>query len=900
MSEVKKIMVVSNTHWDREFRFSFEKTRHNLLRMLDTTLELLENDPSYQSFTMDGHTIMIEDYLEMRPERTEQVKRFIREGRLIVGPYYTLAEEFSIGHEALIRNLMFGRKLLDKYGAKHNTVAYTPSSWGQTGQYPQILADFGINKMMFYRGISHDEADAEYIWEAPDGTKMYASRFALYCRYNWYYQVHRAATRNRVWSKDYRWGEFKDTPYTRISGKVAGDASYDLKTPEIRFDPDVVKKAVEDMLKEEDGHFTTPIFLAMNGHDISVAAPSDTKLIKAVKEAFAGEIEVEQTDLEHFWAEAIPYIDNNPAIKTLVGERRSYLKKGKWTYLLPGTISSRTYLKQQDFAAYNALTYGAEPIAALAKALLGDGHEDYLGRGWAFLLSNHTHDANGGCAPDCVCEDMEYRYRKANDCADIVFDDCLADLAKNIDAGDLPDDAVQMMVYNPLPYERDVTVKVTADLPEQFRDGFGGEDTEVQILSADKSSIFMDSIWEVPTIMPSEHFTAYIKVKRVPACGYKVVTLRPASPKAEKPVSDGKTMENEYLRVSFNRNGTVNVTDKVTGKQYENLNYLSSQGEIGNAWKHVSPAEDKLFTSLHANAQIECIENGALSASFRVSYAFDVPKDCIETQNTETVSIPVTVVYTLQKNARALHIKVKLNNTAKDHWLRANFPTGIQTDYSYSDSHFDIVKRAVKIPDSTGWVEPAFGMQPLRTFACVEDGTDGFAVMPKGLYEYEVFEDTRMVLTLLRGCRIKQQVSEEKITVLDDEGILCLGEREFEYHLYFYHEDKAVLCNEAAKLYAGAQISLFGKSYGKLPKEASLVSLGNSKVHVSAIKPAEDGKGIILRLFNPTDEVQTVTLDFGVAYKDLCLCGMDEAKKEKTGNHLQIPHKKIITVYVEV
>ena len=162
-NNVKKIMVVSNTHWDREFRFSFEKTRHNLLRMLDTTLDILESDPAYHSFTMDGHTLMIEDYLTMRPEREPQVRKMIESGRLIIGPYYTLAEQFSIGHEALVRNLIYGRKLMDKYGAKYNTVAYTPSSWGQTGQYPQILADFGINKMMFYRGISHDEADAEYM-----------------------------------------------------------------------------------------------------------------------------------------------------------------------------------------------------------------------------------------------------------------------------------------------------------------------------------------------------------------------------------------------------------------------------------------------------------------------------------------------------------------------------------------------------------------------------------------------------------------------------------------------------------------------------------------------------------------------------------------------------------------
>lgn len=900
MSDVKKIMVVSNTHWDREFRFSFEKTRHNLLTMMDTTIDILESDPSYHSFTMDGHTLMIEDYLEMRPEREKQVKDLISSGRLIIGPYYTLAEEFSIGHESLVRNLIYGRKLLDKYGAEHNTVAYTPSSWGQTGQYPQILADFGINKMMFYRGISHDEADAEYIWEAPDGTKMYASRFALYCRYNWYYQVHRAATRGRVWSKDYIWGEFKDTPYIRISGDVAGDASYVLQNPEINYNAEVLKGAVKDMLKEEDGHFTTPIFLAMNGHDISVAAPSDTKVIKAVKEAFKGEIEVEQTDLEHFWEEAIPYIDKNPDIKTLVGERRSYLKKGKWTYLLPGTVSSRTYLKQQDFAAYNNLVYKAEPIASLSKAVLGDSHCDYLDRGWKFLLSNHTHDANGGCAPDCVCLDMEYRYRKANDCADIVFDDCLADIAKNIDGGDLPEDALQMIVYNPLAFKRDVIVKVTADLPEKFKDGFSGKDIEVQILDRSKSSIFMDNIWEVPTIMQSEHFSAYIKVKDVPACGYKVITLEPSSKSSQNGIFDGEALQNEYLRVNLNKNGTVNVTDKCSDREYKEVNYLSSQGEIGNAWKHVSPKEDKLFTSLDSAAKTEVLENGELSASVSVKYSFKVPKDCIDTQNTELVSIPVEVVYTLNKGEKSLGVKVKLNNTAKDHWLRANFPTGIKTEYSYSDSHFDIVKRAVKIPDSTGWVEPAFGMQPLRTFASVEDEKGGFAVMPEGLYEYEVFEDTRMALTLIRGCRIKQQVSEEKITVLDDEGILCLGEREFRYNLYFYNGDKSKLTNEAAKLYAKPQISLFGKSYGKLPKEKSLVSIDNESIHVSAIKPSEDKKGIIIRLFNPTDKEQKVTLNLEVDYKNLYFAGMDETIKEKTDSTFTMEHKKIVTIFVEI
>ena len=84
--------------------------------------------------------------------------------------------------------------------------------------------------MMFYRGIPHHEAPAEYIWKAPDGTEMLASRFALYCRYNWYYQVHRTVSRNRVWSKDYKWGEFDEVPFRCADGSIGPGINYSLKS----------------------------------------------------------------------------------------------------------------------------------------------------------------------------------------------------------------------------------------------------------------------------------------------------------------------------------------------------------------------------------------------------------------------------------------------------------------------------------------------------------------------------------------------------------------------------------------------------------------------------------------------------------------------------------------------
>lgn len=888
--DVKKIDVVSNTHWDREFRWSFEKTRRHLLIMLDTTLDVLESDPEYHSFTMDGHSIMIEDYLEMRPERKEQVERLVREGRLIIGPYYTLPEEFSISHEAIVRNLMFGSKMIDKYGGKHGTVAYTPSSWGQTGQLPQIFKDFGLTHMMFYRGISHDEAPAEYIWEAPDGTQVLASRFALYCRYNWYYQVHRSVSRNRVWSKDYKWGEFDEVPFRRADGYVGAGVNYDLKMPVANYDKTNIKKAIIGMLEEEKGHFTTPVFLGMNGHDISVAFPRESEVIKDAKELFKGEIEIEHTDLETFWKDAEKYLDKDK-MTVLKGERRSYLKQGKWTYLFPGTTSARTYLKRADFDAYTALTYIAEPLNALA----GNDSKNYLERGWKYLLSCHTHDANGGCAPDEVCKDMEYRYRKTSDIADIVADDAMIEIAKNLSPDGQEKTAVQIIVYNPLPFERDVIVPIDIDVPDFFGNGIEIDGVEMQSITSEKSSVFVDNIWEVPTILNSVNHRFYAKFRNVPALGYRAYEVKSAKNAAirHSGIALGNVLENSKIKATVNGNGTIDVLYKPTGKEYFGLNFLTSQGEVGNAWKHVAPEFDKKFMSIGANAKVYTTESGDLTGSVVAEFDFEVPESCEKNPSEIYTKIPVKITYTLDADADYIKVNLELDNTAKDHWLRANFPTGIKTDFSICDSHFDLVKHDIKIPDSTGWVEQAFGMQPLRSFASVTDGENGFSVMPKGLYEYEILDNSVMALTILRACRIKQAVSEEKMTILDDKGVQCPGKQVFDYAMHFDAADYTTLPNKAAEIFAGVKCAAAGRGKGTLPRESSLFSIDNKNLHVTAVKRAEDGNGVIVRYYNASEVEQSVTI---TSDKQLYMCKMTEEIVEKMKKTHKVGAKKIETL----
>jgi len=887
--------------------------------MLDVTLDILEKDPDYASFTMDGHSIMIDDYLEMRPERRPLIERLVKTRRLIIGPYYTLPEEFSIGQEPIVRNFLWGRKTVEKYGGQAGTVAYTPSSWGQTGQLPQILSEFGLKYMMFYRGISHHEADAEWIWEAPDGTRVMASRFAVYCRYNWYYQVHRAVTAGAVFDKDYDWDAHDEVPVRIADGLAGEDLSFDLQAPESQYDKSKLKGAILDMIEREGRHFTTPVFLAMNGHDISVAHPLESQIIKDARELLKGDYSIEHTDLEGFWEAAEKYLDRD-TMTVLKGERRSYLKEGMWTFLFPGTVSARTYLKQKDFSATASLVYYAEPLASMASALGMAYPKAYLDRGWTTLMSNHTHDANGGCAPDAVCEEIAGRYARASDIGDIVTEDAMCHIATNLSPEGQPKGALQLIVFNSLPFVRDVVLPVDLEVPARHKAKaarlVSASDGEVarQPISFEKSSSFVDSIWEVPRIVASNRIKFFAKLNKVPALGYRAYTIVP-EPQALRTrgsiVANDTTLENEFLRASVNPDGTVNLLCKKTGKTYRNLNYLSSEGECGNAWKHVAPAFDRKYNSLGVSASACVKEHGPLVGTIGVTYDFKVPLDYGNGTGRSDIptKIPVQIDYRLLQGSERLEVTVRLNNTAKDHWLRANFPSYIQTNQSTSDTHFDVISRPVALPDSTGWVEEAFGTHPLQTFVSLDDGKDCLAVLPRGLFEYEVLEDDErtLALTLLRACRIKLAVSEEKLTELPDTGVQCPGEQTFRYSIFAGKGNwsQNALLTQAADANHPVRAIMTSRGHGTLPLESGLFTLDNTVLHVSAVKQAEDGNGFIIRLFNPCETAQSATLTFCRAITAASRSRMDESPLhplEPAGEKLplSLDPKKILTVRVQL
>ena len=537
----------------------------------------------------------------------------------------------------------------------------------------------------------------------------------------------------------------------------------------------------------------------------------------------------------------------------------------------------------------------------------------YLERGWRYLLSCHTNGLAAGCASDAVCLDRAYRYRKAVDIADIVSRDAMAHIAARLSPGEQPESVLQLIVFNPLPYARSGVVAVDLALPRvyeaQAAELVAKDDPDVvrQPIEARRSRPCVNSLHDVPRSMPVNRVRFYAYLSGLPGLGYRTYRVNPeaeALPVGETLVTGPTGMANAFLAVNVNADGTVNLTCKDTGRAFYGLNYLRDQGEAGTALRHRPPTYDAVTTSLGAPARISVTTSGPVVAEITAEYALSVPLETLggSRRSGQRVELSVRAAYRLERESRALNVALTVDNRARDHWLRACFPSDICTDVVHADTHFDVLARPI-VASNSG-VARAGGVCPLQTFVDLSDDTDGLAVLPRGLHEYEVFDDARrtLALTLLRGCRSSR---ERTPATQADAGPQCAGVQTFDYAIYPHagHWADARLLTRTACINAPLRAIQVGRGQGELPLSSSFLTLTNAVLHVTAVKPSDDGTGMVLRLFNATDTLQQTELIFGRPVRQVHQCTMDEESGEAlpvtSGGvciSLHIPPRKIVSL----
>lgn len=169
----KQVIAYIHTHWDREWYREFEAFRLRLVKVFDHVLEMLSND-KLPSFYFDGQVVALLDYLELRPEKEQQIRNLIADKKLFIGPFYCLVDEFLTDGICYRKNLEIGLKIAKDFGCT-DFVGYLADTFGHSQNVPDILQEFDIDKAVVWRGCG--DFKSEFIWNGLDTVNLIQGYF---------------------------------------------------------------------------------------------------------------------------------------------------------------------------------------------------------------------------------------------------------------------------------------------------------------------------------------------------------------------------------------------------------------------------------------------------------------------------------------------------------------------------------------------------------------------------------------------------------------------------------------------------------------------------------------------------------------------------------------------------
>jgi len=912
--------LIPHTHWDREWYRTFQQFRLDLVRVVDGVLDTLESDPAFTHFMLDGQTIVLDDYLAMRPDRAAQLRRHIADGRLGVGPWYCHPDLFLVSGEAIARNLMLGLRMARGYG-RAMTVGYIPDQFGHTGQTPQILDGFGIGSAVLWRGVNARATRNESTWQAPDGSAVLL--------------------------------EF-----------LAGSYCNAQRLP---LEPEALATRLRQLCNVLAATATGPGVLLMNGCDHLPVQAGLPAALAAANSLLEGEWQVEIASLDEA-------IERLRAGGQPDGVTRGELRSSATAHLLPGVLSARIpQVKQRNARVQLLLEREAEPYAAWASLLGAAYPHGELWEAWRLLLQNQPHDSVCGCSIDQVHREMGARYDGAEQIgAELVaraagriiarIDTRLPDVAAVPDE-ETPEAPIPVVVLNGGDGIRSERVVLTLELPAPTGayalvdergapvahtwTNAGGEPTLVTgvprdtipapdvimsqvegnrmmgmglqkltmrveddglhveatvgengIMSREEIEALVHEVHRLlaetdpaPVTMHVHHNERHelrLLARDVPARGYKTLWLRPTAEqdgaddagKAGIP-RDPRAIESALFTVRADEaTGALTITDHRSGMAYGPCNVFVDGGDAGDSYTYAPPPEDTIVTRPTAPPTITAARD-ELGASLTIRQEFIVPRALDEgrfARSDETTTLPIESVVSLTHGCPRVDIVTTLTNNARDHRLRVAFEAPFATDHVHAEQAFDVVRRPIGIAADEAAVETPHEdpvpEAPQQGFVLAHAAGRGLLIASAGLPEYVATaagDTTTIALTLLRcvGWLSREDLPTRRGgagPALETPEAQCLGTHTYAYSLIPLAADGgrddawrgAIADAHHAVLPLRALTA--DPSEGELPASASFLSLDAPGVVVSAIKAAEDGHGLVVRLYNPTDAPATGSL----------------------------------------
>jgi mannosylglycerate hydrolase len=747
----RRVAIVPHTHWDREWYDGFQSFRFRLVEMLSALLDRLESDPGHRYFLLDGQMAVIDDYLEIRPEDEDRLRRLVRAGRLSVGPWYTLMDEFLVSGETIIRNLQLGVARASSFGG-HLPVGYLPDMFGHVAQMPQILRQAGLDHAVVWRGVPATVDRTAFWWRALDGSTVRA--------------------------------EYLPAGY-----------SNGASVPE---DP-------EAMLRRLDAHeaqlapFLSPdaAILWMNGTDHQAPQAWLPGLVDQVNER--------QKDFELAIVGLADYLAGAPseALPSWTGELRS----GARANVLMGVASNRVDIKVAAARAERALEQRAEPLAALWLPA-GRWPARLFDEAWLQLIRNSAHDSICACSADEVGLAVRHRYAEATSIANEIASVALrhaaggqrhsgpvvvnpspgdrCDLVELTVNGETPPPGTQVVEVTPMgTVEREGRgrdlARLLAELTEAgwLDDGRGTSAAVNRTADGVELAIVLDraaatdvSLRPVDSVMAEAAAQAAadpaaplsVRVERRPSLRLLAQAHVPGYGWAPLPALDAGSADpaaaeiGPAVRAGSNwlDNGLVHLavnpadgTFSVNG--LSGMDRLVDDGDAGDTYNYSPPDEDVVVTRPE-RVTVDLVESGPLRGRLLVRRSFVWPARVERGRRSGTEAVEVVTTLELRAGDPLVRIEAGWDDRACDHRLRAVFPLAERADHSDAECAFAVVRRGLEAEGGPG--EVGLATFPSRRF--VRAG--GVTLTHEGLLEYEVIDDGwALALTLLRATGILSQ-----------------------------------------------------------------------------------------------------------------------------------------------
>lgn len=836
---MKKIFLEVSTHWDREWYVPFEEYRYKLVRVMNGIVSELESGEHIDRFMLDGQTVVLEDYLAIVPEMRGRIEALIRSGKLKIGPWYDMPDEHLVSGESLVANLLRGREVCRTFGTDGYRSGYINDLFGHVAQFPQILSGFGIKMAYLGRGVGgKGQKMKHFVWTSPAGDVClaYKSSYARALnRWKNFLKTEHSDSEKNDFIRSFLDGEFE----------VAGNGIILLA---VTNDHNELDETTLDFIRRLN---------SLDGYEIMTDG----------FEAAFDELDKDKGDRPEIPGELITPSFTPDDLRFVTDVASSYYP-----------------LKLHNDLCQNRLETDINAMYSFDRLNGGKLNVGFLREAYGNLLKNHPHDSICGCSADRVHKDMEYRFDQVDSITSAIISDFMSGGISTDNKG-----TVYLSVFNPAPYKRVGVLTAGIELSSDFgdRDENGDhifsltdknrKDVPYQIMSV-KRNVEVPFAACTQNLHKADRYVIRFEGTLQPF-GFTVFNVNMSAPRVSDRLSSGENfIDNGLLRVTAMPDGIFTVLDRKTGKTYTDLLSFTDIAENGNGWFHIPPkGGDGEVSFCDASHKTEGTVCGELEATLTTVTEKLIPAYLdydSGLRSDKTVPYKIVTEVSLKKGEKGVFCTLTVQNNAKDHVLKMKLPTGIKNGRHTVSQAFCFVDRHDGIAEDTlGGYEPEQVEKPFGGVILKQDENGhGLALCGAGgIRQAGADTDGTVSVILLRSFG-------HSFMQYHPTRCQIQGEQKFCFALVPLDKD-----TKREKLldicrYSFRTENAFSGTF--IPNDTNgLVSVFGDGVAVSTVKPSDDGRSVILRLFGVGNAVSTAFVTLSQKC-EVTRCRLDETDIE--------------------